>query len=501
MRNTKVIDPSLNKKITENERRMQSLFDIEINRSSKSRRNINKPSNSQKKMGFIHHKKNKSQDEIFAKTFNFDNNQISSFKGAFDNNFSKNLEPLDDDDDSMAFINRMEKRMKGKKNPKNEEEKNNKIFQSTFNNVYQKLKNKKNKKVYNRGQVNNIVERLYNNDYKYKKQPAEKEISTNDYSIRTNTNDIPMKKHQQVDPNYNVDDMIERFEEDMRRRNERMERKKKELIRNEKKIYTYKPQITERSRQIGNASNDSFLERQKKYNEKIKKKEERYKEDLKKEEEKKINENNILLNKNKKKEKKGENENENKYELKKSKEEVDKTIQSLYNWENKRKEKIEKKLKEKSGKAETEFDHIPKINKRSDSMANKSKKRKDEPDVFSRLSKEDKMVKERRQVLEDLYTPTFQPNTFLHNQKIKSNKINNDLDQLNKKKKKRYSESDSEEDDEEEDEEDEEEEDDNEDDDEEEDNFDYKQDPKIFTEDNVQDALRKAVLNKMKNLK
>ena len=134
-------------------------------------------------------------------------------------------------------------------------------------------------------------------------------------------------------------------------------------------------------------------------------------------------------------------------------------------------------------------------------MANKSKKRKDEPDVFSRLSKEDKMVKERRQVLEDLYTPSFQPNTFLHNQKIKSNKINNDLDQLNKKKKKRYSESDSEEDDEEEDEEDEEEEDDNEDDDEEEDNFDYKQDPKIFTEDNVQDALRKAVLNKMKNLK
>ena len=31
-----------------------------------------------------------------------------------------------------------------------------------------------------------------------------------------------------------------------------------------------------------------------------------------------------------------------------------------------------------------------------------------------------------------------------------------------------------------------------------EDEFDYKQDPKVFAEDDVQDALRKALFNKMK---
>ena len=500
MRNRKLIDPSLNKKIEENERRMQSLFaDTEIAKT-RSRQNINKPSNSKKKMGFVHHKKNKSQDEIFAKTFNFDNNQISSFKGAFDNNFSKNLEPLDDDDDSMAFINRMEKRMKAKKRPKKEEGKNNnKIYYSTFNNVNQKMKNNKSKKVYNRDQVDNIVDRLYNSGFKNKKQKREieKENSNIDLSIRTDTTESPLKKHHQVDPNYNVDEMIERFEDDMRRRNERIEKKRRELIKSEKKIYTYKPKITEKSKRLSSVGKDNFLERQKKYQEKVKKKEEKYKEELKREEEKKINENNILLKKNNKNVKKGINGKNNKIEVKKSKEEVDKLIKNLYDWENKRKEKIEKKLKERSGKAENEFDYKPKINKRSESMAHKSKKRIDEPDVFTRLSKEDKMVKERRQVLIDLYTPTFQPNVFLHNQKIKPKKKKNDFDnefnKFNKKKRKKYSESESGEEDEEDEEE--------EDDDEEEDDFDYKQDPKIFTEDNVQETLRKALLNKMKKFK
>ena len=51
MRNRKLIDPSLNKKIEENERRMQSLFaDTEIAKT-RSRQNINKPSNSKKKNG------------------------------------------------------------------------------------------------------------------------------------------------------------------------------------------------------------------------------------------------------------------------------------------------------------------------------------------------------------------------------------------------------------------------------------------------------------------
>ena len=174
----------------------------------------------------------------------------------------------------------------------------------------------------------------------------------------------------------------------------------------------------------------------------------------------------------------------------------------MYDWENKRKEKIENKMKEKTGKAETEFDYMPKINERSSSMANKSKRRREEPDVFSRLAKEDKMLKEKRQVLIDLYKPSFQPNTFLHTQKIRKNNEKEGKKEVRKKeypKSESSSDSDSDSDD---DDDDDDGEDNNEesssDSDEKEDNFDYKQDPKIFAEDNVQDAIRKALFNKMK---
>ena len=70
MRNNKVIDPSLNKKIAENERRIQNLFNSEFT-LSKSKNNIRAPSQSQRNMkNNIHHKKNKSQDEIYKTIYN-----------------------------------------------------------------------------------------------------------------------------------------------------------------------------------------------------------------------------------------------------------------------------------------------------------------------------------------------------------------------------------------------------------------------------------------------
>ena len=171
----------------------------------------------------------------------------------------------------------------------------------------------------------------------------------------------------------------------------------------------------------------------------------------------------------------------------------------MFDWENKRKEKLEKKMKEQNGKEENEFDYKPKIDGRSSSMAKKNKRRTEEPDVFSRLAKEDKMLKEKRQVLIDLYRPTFQPNTFLHNQKIKGK--NNETEVRKKENPKSESSSDSDDDDDDDDDDEDDEEGNEEsssDSDDEEDNFDYKQDPKIFAEDNVQDAFRKALFNKMK---
>lgn len=247
MRNNKVIDPSLNKKIAENEKRMQHLFNSEFS-LSKSKNNIKKPTNSQINMRNVHHKKQKSQDEIYNTAYKtIDNRDINRLKGAFNVTISKTIEK-GDDNDSSAFANRMAKRMNQKKQAEQkEEEKNNKTFHDTINNIYQKFQERKNKnkKVYNKGQVNNIVDRLYTNDYKTKKKPNranrnkkefEKENNTIDFTLKTGSNGNIMKRQNEPN-NVNVDDMIERFEEDMKKRSENMERKRREIKRNEKNIY------------------------------------------------------------------------------------------------------------------------------------------------------------------------------------------------------------------------------------------------------------------------
>ena len=296
MRNTKIIDPSLNKKIVQNEIKIHDLFNTDLSKS-KSRRIVSKNNGGPKIDRNIRHKKNMSQDEIYKNTYN--NNEVNIFKSTIDSTpYIKTIQ-VDGDEESTAFINRMDKRIRLKSNNKKEEEKNNKIFYNTFNNVYQKLQNKKSKKTYNKGQVNKIVDRLYNNDYKHKKQTLktnekEKESSTIDYSIKTDTNETPVKK--QNGNNVNVDDMIERFAEDIKKRNEKIAKKREEIKKNEKIIYTYKPKL-KKNKKYEPESNDNFLERQKKYEEKKIKKEERYKEELKKREQEKINKNNYLLKK------------------------------------------------------------------------------------------------------------------------------------------------------------------------------------------------------------
>ena len=500
MRNNKIIDPSLNKKISQNEKRIQDLFNANLNKS-KSIRLMSAPGIKQPAARNFHHKKNKSQDEIYISSYKKGN--VNNLKSTIDHSTYYKTIQYEGDDDSIAFMNRMKKRINQNGNNEKEEKKNNKIFHTTVNNVYKKMKEKNKKKVYSKAQLNNVVDRLYNNDYKHKKKPkreVEKETSTIDFSIKTDSMETPVKKKNQA--TVDVDEMIERFEKDIKNRNKKIEKKREEIKVNEKKLYTYKPVLNKQSKKYESSNNESFLERQKKYDEKMKKKEEKYKEDLKKSQQEKLYKDSYLSKKHNKKENEGETKANNK-------ENIDKMIKSLYDWENQRKKKIENKQKEKSGAAETKFDYMPKINKRSNSMVKKNKNRKMEPDVFSRLSKEDKMLKEKRQILMELYTPSFKPNVITKKERKKKKEINennNNDDELNhfnkeiskkKKAKNKYSsDSDSDEEDEEEDDDEEEEEEDDE--EEKEDNFDFKQDPKIYVEDNVQNKFRNAFLNKIK---
>jgi len=110
--------------------------------------------------------------------------------------------------------------------------------------------------------------------------------------------------------------------------------------------------------------------------------------------------------------------------------EIDQSISKLLEWENKRKEKIIKKQKEKNNELE-KIKHVPQIDKKSKSIAKRKNKNKKE-NIFDRLAKEDDILKEKRKILEELYTPSFKPNLNLTYRKIDEEEI---IEERNNKKK------------------------------------------------------------------
>ena len=491
MRNTKIIDPSLKKKINENDEKMKMLYGIEFKRS-KSRKGTyssarNKPKNRNKG----------NHDDSFSDINN--KNYKDNTAMATDSKISKTINA--DGEDSSAFMSRMQKRMKFKRDK--EEKKNNTIFYNTFSNVYKRMEDKKKKKTMNKDQVDNMVDRLYHNDYKHRK-PRVRESEE--------------KKNRTIDleDEPDVDEMIERFEEDIKKREENMEIIKRKIARDEKEIYTYKPKMSEGSKKYNDQNETDFFERQKNFLEKKAEKEKSMKETLKKKQEDEINENNILK-------KKEEENKEKKVDDSEKKAKVEKSIKNLYEWEEKRKQKIEQKKKENSEKVETDYDYIPKINERSAQLAENNKLRQKQPNIFLRLSEEDKVLKEKKQILTDMYTPSFKPRSYvprnmnLENLKKKNYMSQNEVEEgeeedednekkkrkRRKKHKKRSDDSDEEDEDEDEEDEDEDEEGEEEEDDEEEgegeeDDFDYKQDTMKYADDDVQDALRNQLFHKKK---
>ena len=101
----------------------------------------------------------------------------------------------------------------------------------------------------------------------------------------------------------------------------------------------------------------------------------------------------------------------------KSMAEIESNISKLYEWDKKRKEKIAK-MQNMKDKQIKKYTYIPKINKRSSTLANKIKKKNAiKENIFERLSKEDKLAKEKKQILVELYTPSFHPKIYYSNRK------------------------------------------------------------------------------------
>ena len=68
--------------------------------------------------------------------------------------------------------------------------------------------------------------------------------------------------------------------------------------------------------------------------------------------------------------------------------------------------------------------YVPKINKRSASMAELNKQKYKEKNIFNRLAQQDPFMLEKRKLLEQLYTPTFKPNINVKKAKPKEDENN-----------------------------------------------------------------------------
>ena len=496
MRNTKAIDPSLNKKIKENDERLRELYEKGYKIAGLTKANTGRNRSFQKSQ-----KRKKNNDDSFSdiniKTYNDIDVEPSPQTADINSKVSKTIDI--EKKSPPANVSHMQKRMKFKKDK--EEKKNNTTLNINNNSV------NKSRKIYNKEQVDEMVNRLYNNNYKRRKHQYKEEEN---------------KKDLENEPD--IGEFIERLEEDKKKRNENLENIKKELLDNEKELYTYKPKMCEGSKKYNESKKDTFFERQKNYNEKKTQKEEKLKETIKKQQEDEIKENNILLKKrnDKKKEETKETSDKN------NKADVDKTIKDLFEWEEKRKKKLEDQQKEETHKIETANDYVPKINKKSQKLAEKNKLKIKQPNVFNRLAAHDQILKEKKKILIDMYTPSFQPRSYvprnMNLEKIKkkgnymatkdnqNEEEEEDEDDDKKKKKKEKSKKKKEDSDEENEDEENEEDEDNEEDEEKEDNdeeseekkkksFDFKQDTMKYADDDVQDALRNSLFKKKKKIK
>ena len=204
MRASKNIDPSLKKKIVQNDEKLRILYDKEVKRG-KSLKKSSAPNRNKKDNQSQNQNNDNSFSEIMMKKYN--DKDVSPATEEINSKISKTM--TIDNDDKNAFVSRMQKRMKFKKDK--EEKKNNTIFCNTFSNVYKNLEDKKKKKTYNKDQVDKVVNRLYNNEYKHRKQPVKEEEF------------IKTKDENEAD----VEEFIERLEEDLQRRNKNLEKKKK----------------------------------------------------------------------------------------------------------------------------------------------------------------------------------------------------------------------------------------------------------------------------------
>ena len=364
------------------------------------------------------------------------------------------------------------------KNSSPSKNKNNEIIlteQNGNNNITKRLKYKENKneKKYH----TNIILRAnqdnkfhYSNDINYN-------INYNNTKKNRNRNKLNIGYEEKISKSFAYyNQAIERYEEDMKKLNYKKVKQKILKEKTDPEKFSYKPTMSKVSKRYNNNKiKEDFFERQKNFMDKKEQKNEKLKEILIQREEVELKNNNN--------------------HSKTHKNNFQNYLNNMEKKEKERLEKIERMKKEQEEKIENEFDFIPKINENSAKMVEKNKLRKKQPNTFIRLSQQDKILNEKKKILNEMYTPTFQPfcyeplnlNFSVKNSQKKNFFEENCLDELNK-------EEELERDNEEEEKENVEEI-------SEKDDFDYQQDIMKFTDEQVEDVIRGNIFHHKKKIK
>jgi hypothetical protein len=243
-----------------------------------------------------------------------------------------------------------------------------------------------------------------------------------------NNNDNNTKRKQEKglkNRNKSIDDKYsknDKFSETYQRFIDEQNKKKakiNELKKNneEKEKNSHKPTINKKSQEIASKNKEDFYSRQQKLIENKKKKNALLKEQLEKKEIEEINKNNILLEHKKERKKKNRQKS------------MDEVVKTIYEWEEKRKQKLKNKIETKEKIITKDLKPKPKINKNSYKITvNRN------PDkIFNRLYIDDVIKrKQKQEMLEQIYTPTFRPNLM----PVKSPRKRNFQSNINKDKEK-----------------------------------------------------------------
>ena len=422
------LDAHLNRKLIQNENRLHSLFGSPNNNNKKRKINfstdqkginkeknkkINKPKQTEKKVINLSTEKYRETEDLHDEDeIQRDLSLYSSPKTMISDYDYDNIPEIPHNKEiSVIKVNQNKKKLKKASN------------RTTSTNLHSNKNARNNKTSFKpKKQLNISVQstnrgKLNTNSKNNNFTKIRNDFNTVDNNNRRNRYFSPTSNRK-----VNVEEMMDRFQKVEDRKKEWLENQKKKRDEQEKRLYTHAPKINKPNKKINIKLKDDFLERQKMKDEQKKQKEEKLKEYLNKKREEEINKNNPLLHK---KGKNKDNINSSKTLDKNKKAEIKNAINKMYEWEEKRKEKLNERIKQNNEKIEMNK-HVPKINKRSASMAELNKQKYKEKNTFNRLAQKDPVLLEKRKLLEELYTPTFKPNINVKKVKPKKQEEENE---------------------------------------------------------------------------